>query len=833
MRCFTFDGGKVSVGLNLTTDPKLGQVVFLGESGRGRHYEKVALCRRNPAEVVSGKVIEANPKKITLEAKEGKPEKSFYVLEKPRNGDDGRVLVRVNTSWCYTKNSCGSWSTVEGQPETLIVGFGAHGDAGRIGNWDDGLVVMRPGDVLKVRPEGGHKTQPWALWVNEKGEVETVTWKDWENLKALEQAEAAMAEAANDAQALPLVCGEVPCFTFNQGKIEPGLKVIKGATGLVVGLGEHGRGRKFVEIPLVGIETELIETAAVAKLSEEVVPPRYSWDQPTTKVVYGLVRGVKAEPGTVLLRINTSWCYTRNSTGKWEAWKGNPQTVVSGFGAHGEAGGIGHWEDGLVLLHEGDVLYVSPEGGYKTPNYALFLRGGQPVLELWFDWKLADLKRNPEFYVAKGLAPIERVPAEWIGRVVTVQGIETYEGKKSFVDRETGELVAVSPLTLNYGWETGVRQEGGTRHTGSVQVKLEAEKQVKRLSEEESADRAEAEKAFEACKADAQKVCESPYFQVLSEELQKQLSRAARGLTHWDGLIQNLYQLTNPEIKSWVETSKQALAQAQEAAVEAEKLRQKQDSGEILVRFNAWHRRGGMSGNGDGWVIQPDGSLRQHDSDDVARHKSDGIYCWDRVSEEELALQWSCGTMHDVAGSSGFIVAKLPVGGCTEAQLEAVARIEDELGAPRNAFGLHKEMQEVYDRRIEAIRSACQKSRILHVIPADLNYLTVSGKWGKQVKPDDVNGQISDYVDWNGAFSESCENREAQIVDTVPAADGVLEFLAYEKFGGDNLNIRWRPFREGEGERKTEPEPETLAEPLTTETLATGLSALKAKFGKK
>jgi len=56
MKAFTFSCGKVYLAIKLRTDERFGQVVFLGEEGRGRRYEKVALGKRNPAEVIDGRV---------------------------------------------------------------------------------------------------------------------------------------------------------------------------------------------------------------------------------------------------------------------------------------------------------------------------------------------------------------------------------------------------------------------------------------------------------------------------------------------------------------------------------------------------------------------------------------------------------------------------------------------------------------------------------------------------------------------------------------------------------------------------------------------------------
>lgn len=123
------------------------------------------------------------------------------------------------------------------------------------------------------------------------------------------------------------------------------------------------------------------------------------------------------------------------------------------------------------------------------------------------------------------------------------------------------------------------------------------------------------------------------------------------------------------------------------------KLQAQVERKEVLLNFEAWHRRFGMTNNGDGWVIQKDGSLREPDRDDIARHKSDGNRFWNLVTEDELALSWSCRNMHDVSEASEFSVVKRPVGGLSEQQFEAVQRIELEIGAEPGAFGLEKKSE--------------------------------------------------------------------------------------------------------------------------------------------
>jgi len=287
------------------------------------------------------------------------------------------------------------------------------------------------------------------------------------------------------------------------------------------------------------------------------------------------------------------------------------------------------------------------------------------------------------------------------------------------------------------------------------------------------------------------------------------------------------------ELKNMLEERYQTRRAEREAAEAKEReLNARVEAGEILVNFTVWHRRGGMSGNGDGWVIRPDGTLREADSNDVRRYKSDGHYTWNIVEAEELALEWSCDTMRDVAGSSRFTVSKLPVGGCTPEQLARIAEIERDIEAPANSFGMNPELQAAFERRMKAVQQALQRSPILASIPEDLNVLALSGEWGVQIDPRYIrDGQA--LVNWTLPFDASCENRDAQLVHSEVCDEGVLEFLVYEKWGTTNLNIRWRGLSEGE-DQPTEMSGGVAPEeavPAEAEEVVDAMAALRAKFG--
>jgi len=152
MRCYTFLRGHLEDGIAVTYHEALGTpIVFLGEAGRGR---KAVII---PVLGLPGEATQMYDAKLE--------HLSAGVLALRAIDPDGsaNILVRVCTQAVYTRGASGWWEAIRGNPETLALGRGAHGDAGRCGSWDDGLVVLHPGDVLKVKPDGAWKTKTYVI----------------------------------------------------------------------------------------------------------------------------------------------------------------------------------------------------------------------------------------------------------------------------------------------------------------------------------------------------------------------------------------------------------------------------------------------------------------------------------------------------------------------------------------------------------------------------------------------------------------------------------------------------------------------------------------------
>lgn len=99
-----------------------------------------------------------------------------------------------------------------------------------------------------------------------------------------------------------------------------------------------------------------------------------------------------------------------------------------------------------------------------------------------------------------------------------------------------------------------------------------------------------------------------------------------------------------------------------------------------------WHRNG-RTNAGCGWVIGQNGMDRMSDSVDTSMHSSsskrhhqsyEGDHVWDQILAGELVLKWSKGSS---AAPHEFEVIHLPEEGLTEAQLERIQEIQDDLDA--------------------------------------------------------------------------------------------------------------------------------------------------------
>lgn len=126
-------------------------VIVLGEYGRGRIETLIPYHAPEDAEFLElGTTKSGKPKVITGTA------------------GDGKWLAVVSGDGPYTRNTYGTVYCLPGDKDRIQVvayGCGAFGAAGRIGDWNEFLVVVPDGTFLKVRPAGGsHKMERYWLY---------------------------------------------------------------------------------------------------------------------------------------------------------------------------------------------------------------------------------------------------------------------------------------------------------------------------------------------------------------------------------------------------------------------------------------------------------------------------------------------------------------------------------------------------------------------------------------------------------------------------------------------------------------------------------------------
>ena len=754
MKTWTFETGHLTEGLSLTPDlqGKLGNIVFLGQAARDTHHARVALARRNPAQVISGKVLNTEPQKITLRS--GQPnEFSFWVLAKPRQPSK-KELIRVNTAGTYTRSTQGGWKAIEGNPERIVGGSGKHSDSARVCSYSDSLVVMRPGDVIRVKLSGGYKFKPYVLYFNTDGELTVSLFEEW---KAAQSGQ----KTAETTNAVEMMFGTMPIYSFGGSRrdgwgINTGIETTKlVASGRAFTLGpreDKGWRQKVRKTVAVaeGLPSPVTE-AAVAKVDHRIV----------------LLKSETREPGKCLVRVNTAYLRKGGRTGA-DPHRESPTLLAEGWMEIGTAN-VQHHRDQLYVVTEGDVLRIGQVAKRYPADYVVYVKGGVAKCELFDDWERKDAEQNPQIYLAQKRTIPSQVPPEWIGKPVVLVEEEEHRGERSFREREPYVLVEVEGsdhVCVQLDWENPdpERNWNVTQHKiwwvilrDDLKVPEPEETKARQADQEGLKQQLEAIKAM---------TC----FPLAEESLKERIKGLTWGIQSAD----------------WEEQAQAALDQFNKVRAGLEKLQALQDSGQILIDFGGHYRQGGMANNENYWVIQSDGSLREADTQESKLRQ------WQFVTAKELALRWVCGTMRDVAGSSLFEVAKMPIGGCTEAQLETVKQIEQELGVP-NAFGLDTQAQAKEDALLVEIVTACRQSRMLRSVP-NLEFLNVTGTQGQRTNDDEghIRGRLARHVKEDGEFPVEVSNRQAQLIEQMEVAGGILEFLVYHKFGQWNLNIRWR-----------------------------------------
>ena len=157
----------------------------------------------------------------------------------------------------------------------------------------------------------------------------------------------------------------------------PGIQVrADPSLGIIVSLGQDGRGggRYLEKVQLFRKNPPEIENGFIYNAH----PVRFNTNLDREDGHFYMLAKAKRSSTVecdcrVIARIKTRWIYTRGSHGTWGAIAGAPETLASGYGAHGlTIQRAATWHDGLVLFSPGDAVCIRPEGAHKAELYVLY-----------------------------------------------------------------------------------------------------------------------------------------------------------------------------------------------------------------------------------------------------------------------------------------------------------------------------------------------------------------------------------------------------------------------------------------------------------------------------
>lgn len=195
MRCLSYEGGKFVEGIVVTkwaakwldratkelkTGPEKVVVAAGLDGGPGSvsRQQRLSLCDRTTPEIVDGRILEAHPARIPAQG--GHPE--FTVLRKVGAGTrwDHGALVRVATRIEFQASAGVTVKPWGGKVELVARESGSSIlVSGTIGPWDDVLVVLYPGDAVKVEAGIGRPDETAIVNDLHRGVI-AIPWAEYE-----------------------------------------------------------------------------------------------------------------------------------------------------------------------------------------------------------------------------------------------------------------------------------------------------------------------------------------------------------------------------------------------------------------------------------------------------------------------------------------------------------------------------------------------------------------------------------------------------------------------------------------------------------------------------
>lgn len=252
------------------------------------------------------------------------------------------------------------------------------------------------------------------------------------------------------------------------------------------------------------------------------------------------------------------------------------------------------------------------------------------------------------------------------------------------------------------------------------------------------------------------------------------------------------------EIRVYTQQCEEIIAEADRAfAAKAEndaKIAEAEAAGMLLRRLevvcDTRYRQGRV------WVVRADGSRREHDGyGEGGRTRYTG-YVWNNVSDELVLIKSVINVVgmpnnEFASGGTGVLWRPATV---TREQIAATEAIENEAGLA----GTFEVCPELVAQRAAMVAELHRE--ILRLSPKEnvekVRFLDVSKEDGWNLNAWNWDEPTSRRLDGQIGYMEKGD--PSKTIRAVRCAGGVLEFMAYKKYGVNQINAKWRSLTEAE-----------------------------------
>lgn len=373
MKAYYWCNGALSPGIPL---PAKGfgknnePAIMLGSVGPRGKYRATCFHRSDPPILGPDMILrEADPHSI-----EG--QENFFVLRKSfRPG----FLVQINTKDSYCKSTDSFAELITGS--AIKISRGSTFDKFIR---EDSLWEMHEGDALRVRGCLLNKSDNYVIWADEFG-----LHSDYERVFL------ALYYFPKSEKVLSL-----DLFDWRMGNLTKGIPVQKKYQSNYFSLGKDADAEI---IPVIACRSSIVKQAALMRFAGS------RREDPLFSLCCDFFSEDEIEK-SFLLRVSAQGNQSKNSRGETHPLKGFPEEILNVS--------LGTYTESLVIMREGDAICIKPEGAHDMISYVVYVQGNELKQEEAISFKIQDMEKDPEFWVAEGFSLVQNTPTEWIGKTV-------------------------------------------------------------------------------------------------------------------------------------------------------------------------------------------------------------------------------------------------------------------------------------------------------------------------------------------------------------------------------------------------------------------------------